>query len=146
MSGFPKPRSITSRPSRRNSRFSASTVAKTYGGSSWMRRNSIDQSLRRRLRRRPQEVRALPASPSALPTRSAGNTVHDLGRPAMPVEVLRCHVCESEYPATASGICMRCFGPLEPVYDWDELARTVSRETIEDGPQSLWRYAQLLPA
>src|SRR5690242_11158276 len=64
----------------------------------------------------------------------------------MSVDRLRCRICESEYDATAIGICMRCFGPLEPVYDWDELARTVSRESIEDGPHSLWRYAQLLPA
>ena len=42
----------------------------------------------------------------------------------MPVDVLRCRICESEYPAVANGICVRCFGPLEPVYDWDELART----------------------
>ena len=41
----------------------------------------------------------------------------------MPVDVLRCRVCESEYPAIANGICARCFGPLEPVYDWDELAQ-----------------------
>ena len=40
----------------------------------------------------------------------------------MPVDVLRCRVCESDYPALANGICVRCFGPLEPVYDWDELA------------------------
>lgn len=45
----------------------------------------------------------------------------------------------------ASGICVRCFGPLEPVYDWEQLERTVSRELIEAGPQSLWRYAPLLP-
>ena len=51
----------------------------------------------------------------------------------MPVGVLRCRICESEYPATATGICMRCFGPLEPVYDRDELARTVSRRSIEAG-------------
>ena len=43
----------------------------------------------------------------------------------MPVDVLRCRVCESEYPAEANGICVRCFGPLEPVYDWDEIARVV---------------------
>src|SRR4051794_5462269 len=65
---------------------------------------------------------------------------------AMPVDVLRCRVCESEYPAEANGICVRCFGPLEPVYDWDELTRIVSRESIEAGPRSLWRYAALLPA
>jgi threonine synthase len=42
-------------------------------------------------------------------------------------------------------MCVRCFGPLEPVYDWDAIARTVSREQIEAGPRSLWRYEALLP-
>src|SRR4051794_11040680 len=64
----------------------------------------------------------------------------------MPVDVLRCRICESEYPAVANGICVRCFGPLEPVYDWDALTRTVTRERIAAGPHSLWRYADLLPA
>ncbi len=63
----------------------------------------------------------------------------------MPVESLRCRICESEYPAVASGVCLRCFGPLEPVYDWEEVAREASRETIEAGPRSLWRYAAFLP-
>src|SRR5205823_7752156 len=64
----------------------------------------------------------------------------------MSVEVLRCRACETDYPALANGICAHCFGPLEPVYDWDEIARTVSRESIEAGPAPLWRYAGLLPA
>src|SRR4051812_13319408 len=64
----------------------------------------------------------------------------------MSVHLLRCRVCAAEYPATANGICSACFGPLEPVYDWDELKRTVTRESIEAGPKSLWRYAALLPA
>src|SRR3954447_25934987 len=64
----------------------------------------------------------------------------------MSVEFLRCRVCAAEYPAPANGICSACFGPLEPVYDWDALARTVSRESIEAGPKSLWRYSALLPA
>src|SRR5580765_6085996 len=63
----------------------------------------------------------------------------------MAVEALRCRVCEAEYPAVASGICLRCFGPLEPVYDWDEVARGATRERIEAGPRSLWRYSALLP-
>jgi threonine synthase len=63
----------------------------------------------------------------------------------MPVEVLRCRVCETEYPPIAAGTCERCFGPLEPSYDWDALASEVSRESIEAGPRSLWRYEQLLP-
>jgi threonine synthase len=45
----------------------------------------------------------------------------------------------------ASGSCARCFGPLDPVYDWDSVAREVSRERIEAGPRSLWRYEPLLP-
>src|SRR3954453_19429201 len=63
----------------------------------------------------------------------------------MAVDALRCRVCESEYPAVASGVCLRCFGPLEPVYDWDELTRVVTRASIEAGPRSLWRYEALLP-
>src|SRR5262249_17963002 len=64
----------------------------------------------------------------------------------MPVDALRCRVCGSEYPALANGVCSRCFGPLEPVFDWDDLARRGSRASIEAGPASLWRYSQLLPA
>jgi threonine synthase len=58
---------------------------------------------------------------------------------------LRCRVCEAEYPTIATGSCVRCFGPLEPVYDWDAVAREATRERIEAGPRSLWRYAPLLP-
>jgi threonine synthase len=64
----------------------------------------------------------------------------------MPVDVLRCRVCESDYPALANGICVRCFGPLEPVYDWEEVQALATRERIEAGPPSLWRYSALLPA
>src|SRR3954451_24631837 len=64
----------------------------------------------------------------------------------MAVDTLRCRACEAEYPAVATGSCLRCFGPLEPVYDWDEIARTVTRQSIEAGPRSMWRYAALLPA
>ena len=42
---------------------------------------------------------------------------------------LACRVCATEHPLEANGTCSRCFGPLDPVYDWDELARTVSRQT-----------------
>jgi threonine synthase len=61
------------------------------------------------------------------------------------VETLRCRICEAEYPAVASGACARCFGPLDPVYDWDAVAREVSRERIQAGPRSIWRYEPLLP-
>jgi threonine synthase len=61
----------------------------------------------------------------------------------MAVDTLRCRICEAEYPAVASGSCIRCFGPLEPVYDWNSVRLT--REEVEAGPLSLWRYEKLLP-
>ena len=63
----------------------------------------------------------------------------------MPATALRCRVCETEVALEAVGVCPKCFAPLEPVYDRDELARTATRERIAAGPSSLWRYAPLLP-
>ncbi|HMC53043.1 MAG TPA: threonine synthase, partial [Acidimicrobiales bacterium] len=39
-----------------------------------------------------------------------------------------------------------CFGPLEVSYDYDAIAATVTRERIAAGPDTMWRYADLLPA
>ena len=64
----------------------------------------------------------------------------------MSVDFIRCRVCEAQYEPEAVGICVRCFGPLEPVYDWDALHGRVTHESIARGPRSLWRYADLLPA
>jgi hypothetical protein len=64
----------------------------------------------------------------------------------MPATSLRCRSCATEYALEDIGTCTACFAPLDPVYDWDELARTVSRESIAAGPASIWRYAPLLPA
>jgi threonine synthase len=58
---------------------------------------------------------------------------------------LRCRACEAEYPLDPIGVCSRCFGPLEPVYDLDEVRRTLTHDAVAAGPQSLWRYAPLLP-
>ena len=63
----------------------------------------------------------------------------------MPATALTCRVCETQYPLDPIGVCSRCFGPLDPVYDRDEQRRTVTRESIAAGPPSLWRYAPLLP-
>ena len=58
---------------------------------------------------------------------------------------LSCRVCGTEHPLEATGSCSRCFGPLDPVYDWELLRRRVTRERIASGPLSIWRYADLLP-
>jgi len=58
---------------------------------------------------------------------------------------LACRVCATEHALEANGTCSRCFGPLDPVYDWDALRAVVTPERIAAGPLSLWRYADLLP-
>ena len=49
------------------------------------------------------------------------------------------------FPAEALHVCDYCFGPLEVAYDYERIAATVSRERIEAGPRSIWRYRDLLP-
>jgi threonine synthase len=58
---------------------------------------------------------------------------------------LRCRECGRDYPVEPIHVCEFCFGPLEVVYDYEEIRRNVSREKIEKGPKSLWRYIDLLP-
>ncbi len=61
------------------------------------------------------------------------------------VSGLRCRECGRTYPAEALHVCDFCFGPLEVTYDYERVAATISRERIESGPRSIWRYADLLP-
>ena len=58
---------------------------------------------------------------------------------------LRCRECSRDYPAEALHVCEFCFAPLEVVYDYDAISRSISRESIAAGPRSMWRYAPLLP-
>ena len=62
------------------------------------------------------------------------------------VEGLRCRECARTYPAEALHVCEYCFGPLEVAYDYDGIAAATSRERIAAGPDTIWRYADLLPA
>jgi threonine synthase len=62
------------------------------------------------------------------------------------VEGLRCRECARPYPAEALHVCEWCFGPLEVVYDYEAIAASVSPSRIAAGPQTMWRYADLLPA
>jgi threonine synthase len=63
----------------------------------------------------------------------------------MPAIALRCRACGSEYTDDVVGSCTDCFGPLQPVYDWDALRGTVTPESVASGPKSIWRYEALLP-
>jgi len=59
---------------------------------------------------------------------------------------LNCRECGTTYEAEPRSACDECFGPLEPTYDLERIRAEVSRERIEAGPMSLWRYEPLLPA
>ncbi len=59
---------------------------------------------------------------------------------------LRCRVCEEVTPPEPAEHCRRCDGPTDVVYDWEHVARVVTRAAVEAGPTSVWRYHWLLPA
>ncbi|MBI2887690.1 MAG: threonine synthase [Chloroflexi bacterium] len=61
------------------------------------------------------------------------------------VSALRCRECSRRYPLDPIHVCEFCFGPLEVVYDYEALARDLSRKSIARGPLSIWRYRELLP-
>jgi threonine synthase len=58
---------------------------------------------------------------------------------------LKCRECGREYPLDPIHVCEFCFGPLEVAYDYEAMRKTVTRETIERGPLTLWRYRHFLP-
>src|SRR5689334_10038487 len=64
-------------------------------------------------------------------------TSFDLGS----ARALSCRECGHEVPLAPEFACPQCFGPLEVAYDFPE----ITRESIEAGPKSIWRYRQLLP-
>ncbi len=59
---------------------------------------------------------------------------------------LKCRNCGQRYPAEPLNTCEECFGPLEVYYDYDKIEENISREKIEKGPNTIWRYEDLLPA
>jgi len=61
------------------------------------------------------------------------------------VKGLKCRECGQMYPAEPLRVCDVCFGPLEVEYDYEAMKGVVTRQRIEAGPHSLWRYRDLLP-
>ncbi|MBI4203291.1 MAG: threonine synthase, partial [Chloroflexi bacterium] len=60
-------------------------------------------------------------------------------------KALQCRECHREYPLNPIHFCEFCFGPLEVLYDYAALAKSISRQRIQRGPLSRWRYRDLLP-
>jgi threonine synthase len=71
-----------------------------------------------------------------------------LDRPTAPFGAaanLTCRECSATYDLGPGNACEQCFGPLEIGYD-ESLLASVTRESIESGPRTMWRYGGLLPA
>jgi threonine synthase len=80
----------------------------------------------------------MPATPVATTLDlDAAPGVPDFG----PAARLTCRECGASYGLGAAYACVECFGPLEVGYDFVD----VTRERIEAGPASIWRYSCLLP-
>lgn len=61
------------------------------------------------------------------------------------VQGLRCRECGELYPIAALHVCELCFGPLEVVYDYEKIKKSISRDIIESRKKGMWRYRELLP-
>jgi len=62
------------------------------------------------------------------------------------VKQLRCRECGRLRDFEPAYVCEHCFGPLEVAYDFAAVRERVSRESIARGPNTIWRYRELLPA
>lgn len=61
------------------------------------------------------------------------------------VKGLKCRECGRNYPKEALYVCEYCFASLEVDYDYEAIKGSLTKEKIERGPKSLWRYRDLLP-
>ncbi|HEX5000775.1 MAG TPA: threonine synthase [Terriglobia bacterium] len=61
------------------------------------------------------------------------------------VRALKCRECGKEYAARLQAGCEDCFAPLEVDYDYEGVARSLSRRELESRPSSMWKYRELLP-
>lgn len=61
------------------------------------------------------------------------------------IKGLKCRECRREYSIKPVHVCEFCFGPLEVVYDYEEIKKSVTRAKIEGRPKTMWRYRELLP-
>ena len=58
---------------------------------------------------------------------------------------LRCRKCGQEYPLEPRNMCDFCLSPVEVSYDYKAMAKSVTRDTLKEGPLSIWRYRDILP-
>ncbi|MFE0421758.1 threonine synthase [Streptomyces sp. NPDC058953] len=88
----------------------------------------------------PNTVSTATATDATSATSPATSSV-DLGSAV----ALSCRECGERTPLGPVFACAACFGPLEVAYELPAGDPEALRKTIEAGPDSIWRYAPLLP-
>lgn len=64
----------------------------------------------------------------------------------MNVTHLECGNCRKEHEANVlQNLCVECGKPLLVRYDLHEAAATLTKESLKNRPENLWRYAEVLP-
>lgn len=58
---------------------------------------------------------------------------------------LKCKECGRQYDIRPIYMCEYCFGPLGVEYNMDRAGKLMTRKRIRNGPNSMWRYRDLLP-
>jgi len=61
------------------------------------------------------------------------------------VKGLQCRECHHLYPKEPLHVCEFCFGPLEVVYNYEEIKKSLTLEALKTRPTTMWRYKELLP-
>ena len=61
------------------------------------------------------------------------------------VRGLKCRLCGKAYPKEPLNFCTDDFGPLEVDYDYAAIGKALSRSKIEQRPDTMWRFRELLP-
>ncbi len=61
------------------------------------------------------------------------------------VKGLKCRECHHAYANAPIHVCEFCFGPLEVDYDYEQIQKALTRQTIQSRPPNMWRYRELLP-
>jgi threonine synthase len=67
------------------------------------------------------------------------------GTDASRITGMACRNCGLQQAIAAAYVCPACFGPLEVTYDYDVIARTLTRDAIASRAPGIWRYLELLP-
>ncbi len=61
------------------------------------------------------------------------------------VRGLKCRLCRKAYPREPLNFCTEDFGPLEVDYDYEAIARVMSRAKVSSRANTMWRFRELLP-